>query len=326
MPVVCRTGPGCAPIEPVPSPADRVDGTQQQEPRMADSDSPCTTCNDAATCSGTCDAKEQAERTHAMRRLRTKLDAIRHKLLVFSGKGGVGKSTVAVNLAAGLAMDGHRVGLLDVDFHGPTVPILLGIQGQRALSDGLDLLPVEPLANLKVMSIGLLVEHPEEAIIWRGPMKIGVIQQLLRDVAWGELDFLIVDSPPGTGDEPLSVAQTIPELDGAVLVTTPQAVSVADVRRSITFCRKVDMPVLGVVENMSGFACPKCGEVTHVFRQGGGERMARDMGVPFLGAIPLDPEVVRSGDAGTAFVKTATGSASVQAFRRIAHVLAERVG
>jgi len=230
-----------------------------------------------------------------------RLCQIRHKALVLSGKGGVGKSTVAANLAAALAARGLRTGLLDIDLHGPSVPKLLGLEGEGLAADGKQIIPATCGENLKVVSIGFMLQSPDDAIIWRGPLKMGVIKQFLRDVAWGSLDWLVVDSPPGTGDEPLSICQLIPDADGAIIVTTPQQVAVADVRKCITFCRKLNLPVLGVVENMSGFICPHCGGRSEPFGSGGGEQMAIELGVPFLGSVPLDPQVMASGEAGQPF-------------------------
>lgn len=248
-------------------------------------------------------------------RLTDRLARIRHKILVLSGKGGVGKSTVAANLAWALAEAGHAVGLLDVDIHGPSIPGLLGLEGQRLESSGEGIVPID-LAALKVMSIGFMLPQPDDAVIWRGPMKYNVIRQFVRDVEWGDLDYLIVDSPPGTGDEPLAVAQVLGNPDGAVVVTTPQRIALADVRKCITFCRHLDLPVLGVLENMSGYACPKCGETTALFDTGGGERMAAEMTVPFLGAIPIDPRIVTSGDQGRSFLQAHADSPAAEAFRR----------
>jgi ATP-binding protein involved in chromosome partitioning len=249
-------------------------------------------------------------------KLHRRLCRIEHKVLVLSGKGGVGKSTVAVNLAVALAGKGKRVGLLDVDIHGPSVPTMLALEGEQLLSEGDSLLPVE-LGELKVMSIGFLLRRREEAVIWRGPMKMGVIKQFLQDVEWGDLDYLIVDAPPGTGDEPLSVCQLIEDADGAIIVTTPQEVALASVRKSITFCRQLDLRVLGVVENMSGFVCPHCGTKTEVFLAGGGERMAREMKVPFLGRIPLETGISLSGDNGRPFVHAAPASGPATVFENI---------
>lgn len=248
--------------------------------------------------------------------LEEQLQKIRHKVLVMSGKGGVGKSTVAANMAISLSLAGKRVGLLDVDIHGPSIPKMLHIDSAEVIQDKGKIRPVEH-AGLKVMSIAFLLRDRDDAIIWRGPMKASVIKQFLKDVEWGELDYLIIDSPPGTGDEPLSVVQLAEPVDGAVVVTTPQAVATADVRKSIRFCGQLHLPVLGVVENMSGFVCPKCGEVTDIFTTGGGEQIASEMGVPFLGRIPIDPAVARACDAGTPFVYHYNRTETAKAFERV---------
>ena len=248
-------------------------------------------------------------------RLREHLARIRHKLIVLSGKGGVGKSTVAVNLAVALAERGLQVGLLDIDLHGPSVPKMLHLEGARIPSDGDGILPVEFTLNLKVMSIGFFLPSDHQAVIWRGPLKHSTIKQLLADVQWGDLDFLVVDAPPGTGDEPLTVLQLLGTVDGAVVVTTPQQLSITDVRRSVAFCRELHCPVLGVIENMSGLVCPHCGNTIEVFAKGGGEALAREEGVPFLGAIPIDPSIVTSGDTGRPFMAAYGSSAAADAFR-----------
>ncbi len=234
--------------------------------------------------------------------LRQRLSRIKHKVAVFSGKGGVGKSTVAVNLATALALAGHKVGLLDTDIHGPSIPTMLGCENYPldAAADGL--VPAE-VGGLKVMSLGFLLHSPDDAVIWRGPRKMAVIKQFLQDVTWGDLDYLIIDSPPGTGDEPLSICQLIGSLEGAVIVTTPQKVAAVDVRKSISFCRQLQVPVLGVVENMSGYVCPKCGDISHILPAGGGAKIAADMDVPLLGAIPMDPQVAFAGDSGTPYLQ-----------------------
>ena len=246
--------------------------------------------------------------------------SIRHKVIVMSGKGGVGKSTVAANLAISLALEGHRVGLMDVDLHGPSIPKMLHIEEAAVHAVGDRIAPVE-FAGVKVMSIGLLLRDADAPVIWRGPLKYGAIKQFLEEVEWGELDFLIIDAPPGTGDEPLSVCQLAAPLSGAVIVTTPQAVATADVRRSVTFCRQLELPVLGLVENMSGFACPHCQTVTAIFSQGGGAELAREMDIPFLGAIPLDPAVGVACDAGQPFVYHYNKSATAKAFAAVAQPL-----
>jgi len=253
--------------------------------------------------------------------LRRRMAQIGRKILVLSGKGGVGKSTVAANLAVSLALAGYRTGLLDVDIHGPSIPKLLNIEGRHISVKNETILPIEFGDNLKVMSIGLLLQRDEDAVIWRGPMKMGVIKQFLKDVEWGDLDYLIVDSPPGTGDEPLSVCQLVGNPDGAIIVTTPQDLALADVKRAITFCRRLNTPVLGIVENMSGFVCPKCGEVTHIFKTGGGERLALEMLVPFLGSIPIDPQIVEASDSGKPYLyfysKTETAKSFMSVVRHV---------
>uniref|UniRef100_I2Q6U3 Iron-sulfur cluster carrier protein n=1 Tax=Desulfovibrio sp. U5L TaxID=596152 RepID=I2Q6U3_9BACT len=245
------------------------------------------------------------------------LDAVKAVVVVLSGKGGVGKSTVAANLAAGLAMAGRRTGLLDVDVHGPSIPRLLKLTGSRPGMDDGFMVPVDWHWNLGVMSVGFLLPGPDDAVIWRGPAKAGVIQQMAEKVAWGERDVLVVDCPPGTGDEPLSVLQIFGDKARAVIVTSPQDVALDDVRRSITFCRQLSTPVIGVVENLSGFACPSCGAVHDIFSAGGGERLAAEAGVPFLGRIPIDPEVARSGDDGDVFLAVAGQSPSAVAFKAV---------
>jgi len=242
---------------------------------------------------------------------------------VGSGKGGVGKSTVAANLARSLADRGLRVGALDVDIHGPDLAKMLGVEGRRLEGSDEGIRPVRVLENLGLVSMSLVAEAPDDPIIWRGPMKMKVIEQFMADVDWGDLDWLVVDSPPGTGDEPLSVAQLIPAT-AAVVVTTPQEVSVLDSRKAVTFARRLGLEVLGIVENMSGFACPHCGKSSDLFKAGGGEQAAREMGVPFLGRIPLDPRIVASGDAGRPFVAGADGSAATRAFAEIVDKIVAR--
>ncbi len=247
--------------------------------------------------------------------IRKRVKQIKHQILVLSGKGGVGKSTVAVNLAVSLALSGKSVGLLDIDIHGPSIPKILNLEERAVQATGETILPIEMTENLKVMSIGFLLRGSNDAVIWRGPMKYQMIKQFLKDVDWGSLDFLVVDSPPGTGDEPLSIVQLLENADGAIIVTTPQEVALSDVRRCITFCHNLKLPVLGVVENMSGFVCPKCGEMTDIFKSGGGEKMAKQMNVPFLGRIPIDPQIVQSCDSGQPYVQHYGSSQAAQAFK-----------
>ncbi len=282
------------------------------------SSSSCRSCTDT-----TCEARSQRagepDREYAARqKLSQRMCRIGYKIIVMSGKGGVGKSSVATNLAISLSLTGKSVGLLDVDIHGPSIPRLLGLSDQRAVISEGEMIPQEIGPNLRAMSLGFLVESPRDAVLWRGPMKYGVIRQLLADVAWGPLDYLIVDAPPGTGDEPLSVAEMIEPPAGAVLVTTPQQLSIADVRRSVTFCEKMELPVLGIVENMSGWTCPHCRESVDLFSSGGGANLAEETSVPYLGSIPIDPDIVRCGDEGVPYVHRFSENPSAQSLASIA--------
>jgi Mrp family chromosome partitioning ATPase len=277
----------------------------------------CESCNDASCPAHDHQSGEKTEDFLERQAIARRMCRVRHKILVVSGKGGVGKSTIAVNLAATLARAGKSVGLMDVDVHGPSVPRLLGLVGRQLEAEDDCILPFAYKDNLKAISIGFLLESADDAIIWRGPMKFALIKQFLRDVKWGDLDFLIVDSPPGTGDEPISVAQLIPEADGAVMVTTPQALATADVRRCIGFCRQVGLPVIGVVENMAGMVCPECGKTVDLFGSGGGEQMAREMGVPFLGSVPIDPKMVELSDEGTPYMEAVRDTETASAFAQI---------
>ncbi len=268
---------------------------------MSECSKECGTCES----SGNCDIK-----------LKESLAGIKHKIMVLSGKGGVGKSSVSVNMALSLAMKGFRVGLLDIDFHGPSIPTMLGLQDTKLKYDASGITPVEAF-NMKVVSIALLLDQDQnDAIIWRGPMKSGVLKQLLEDVTWGDLDFLIMDFPPGTGDEALSACQLISDATGGIIVTTPQEVSLADCRRSISFCNKLELPVLGVLENMSGFSCPDCGKVIDIFGTDGGKKMAEDFGIPFLGKMPIDPEFAQACDKGVPFVYSGQEKVIIQEFEK----------
>lgn len=258
--------------------------------------------------------------TRRLQELKEQLDlqenllGIGNKIVVLSGKGGVGKSSVAANLAVALSLQGKKTGLLDVDLHGPSIPTLLGIESQIVPSNNTRIEPLAYNANLKVMSVGLFLKNQDEAVIWRGPAKHGFIKQLLASVEWGDLDYLIVDCPPGTGDEPLSVIQLLEGTTGAIIVTTPQDVALTDVRKSVTFCRQLKLPVIGVIENMSGFICPHCGEGVDIFKSGGGRTMADEMNVPFLGKIPLDPAMVTAGDEGKPFVEHQAAALATKSF------------
>lgn len=232
----------------------------------------------------------------------SRLPGVKHKIVVMSGKGGVGKSTVAVNLAMGLVKRGLSVGILDADIHGPSVPKLLGQPDlQLEVLDG-RILPAQAEPRLKVVSIAYLVPERDAPVVWRGPVKMGAIRQFVEDVDWGELDYLIIDLPPGTGDEPLSVAQIIPSPDGAVIVTTPQDVALISVKKSIRFARMLELPIIGLVDNMNGFVCPHCGEAAEVFGGDLAAQAAREYGIPYLGKVPLHPRVARSGEEGIPFV------------------------
>ena len=253
------------------------------------------------------------------------MQKIKHKILVMSNKGGVGKSTIAVNLAFGLAQQGLQVGLLDVDMHGPNIPKMLAIEHMILTGDEKKIQPVAFMTNLKVVSMAFLMKEKESPLIWRGPLKMGAIKQFLEDVDWGDLDFLVIDSPPGTGDEPLSVVQLIKNVDGTIIVTTPQDLALLDSRKAVNFAKRLNMPVLGIVENMSGFVCPHCGKKTDLFKTGGGEKAAKEMNVPFLGKIPFEPEIVTTGDEGKPFIQKHSETQTSQIFNQIVERLIEKL-
>lgn len=272
----------------------------------------CSTCGSASSCS--VDEKQR----HEQELLAIKLQTIDHRLAVMSGKGGVGKTTVAVNLAVTLAREGLQVGLMDVDIHGPNVPKMLGIESRRlegSQEGGIN--PIEVFPNFKVISMAFLLQDKDTPVVWRGPLKHSLIQQFVKDVNWGRLDYLIIDLPPGTGDEPLSVAQVINKMDGSIIVTTPQDVALLDSRKSVTFSRQLQVPVIGIVENMSGLICPHCGKEIDLFKVGGGKKAALELGVPFLGSIPIDPEIVQDSDRGAPFVMSHPDSKAAHAFKEI---------
>ena len=249
--------------------------------------------------------------------IKESLGRIKNKIIVMSGKGGVGKTSTSVNLSIALANAGHKVGIMDVDLHGPDVPRMLGIEGRPEFSSNQKLSPMKYSENLSAISIESFTPQRDDAIIWRGPLKYAAIRQFIGDIDWGELDFLIIDSPPGTGDEPLTVAQIIADAK-AIIVTTPQEVALADVRKSINFCKAVKMEIFGLIENMSGLNCPHCGQMIDLFGSGGGERTALEAGIRFLGRIPFDPNVVACGDSGACYQDAHTSSAVTRAFISVA--------
>lgn len=250
--------------------------------------------------------------------IKENLKDVNNIVTVISGKGGVGKSTVAANLALALAGKDKKVGLLDIDIHGPNLPKMLGVDKERMQSPADNRIdPVKISENLKLASMAFLLPEEDQAVIWRGPLKMKLIQQFLSDIEWGKLDWLVVDAPPGTGDEPLSMAQLVPA-GKAIIVTTPQEISILDVKKSINFARKLNLKIIGIVENMSGFKCPHCGKEISLFKEGGGAKLARDMGIPFLGAIPLDPEIVTAADEGLLYVEKFPDSPATKVLKEIA--------
>jgi ATP-binding protein involved in chromosome partitioning len=251
---------------------------------------------------------------------------VQYIVAVGSGKGGVGKSTVAVNLAAALAQEGLRTGLLDADIYGPSIPIMMGLDASPGTRDVDGRKLIQPLVRhgLKTMSLGFLLPPGAPPVIWRGPMVGSAVKQMLGDVEWGELDYLVVDLPPGTGDAQLTLAQVVP-LTGAVIVMTSQDVALNIANKALGMFRKLNVPILGIVENMGAFICPACGTATPIFSRGAGERIATEMDVPFLGTVPLDPAIVESGDAGVPLVLSAPGSAPAEAFRTLARAVVARI-
>jgi ATP-binding protein involved in chromosome partitioning len=251
--------------------------------------------------------------------LRIRMKKIRHKIAIISGKGGVGKTVTAVNLAIAFALQDHdnRIGLLDADLHGPCVPKMLGMEGQRLRIGPIGAFPALGPLGVKVVSMGFMLEGQEIPVVWRGPLKMRAIRQFLEEVAWGELDYLLIDLPPGTGDEPLSVLKLLPEMDGVVIVTISSEVSQTVVGKAITFSKQLKVPVIGVIENMSGFICPECGAETHIFKSGGGEKVTQEFSVPFLGKIPLDPRICEASDLGHPFIMDNPNMPPSKAFMKI---------
>ncbi len=260
------------------------------------------------------------------RQIAKKLETIKHKIVIMSGKGGVGKTSVAVNLALSLALNGFRVGLLDVDITGPNVPKMIGKNIALPPSSGTEkgISPIFGPLNMKIMSMGFLLQNEDVPVIWRGPLKMGAIKQFITDVNWGELDFLIVDNPPGTSDEPLSVLQLIKGAQ-VIIVTTPQDVALLDSRKAINMAKQLNTPVLGIIENMSGFTCPKCGEKIDLFGEGGGLKAAKDFDVPFLGAIPIDPLIRVEEDKGEPYIVKHSDAEAAKAFNDIVQKIKKKL-
>jgi Mrp family chromosome partitioning ATPase len=276
-----------------------------------DKDTSCQSCSETGTCSQ--DEQEKNEQA----RIEAAMNQVKHKFMVLSGKGGVGKSSVTTNLAATLAKEGYSVGVMDADIHGPNIPKMMGVEGERLIGSQEGLSPIMTKSGVKVVSVAFLLRNKDDAVIWRGPLKHSLIKQFLGDVSWGPLDYLIIDLPPGTGDEALSTAHVIKNVDGAIIVTTPQDVALLDSRKSVTFCRQLNIPLIGIVENMSGFVCPHCEKKIDIFKVGGGEKAAREMAIPFLGRIPLEPGIVESTDTGVPFISANGNSRVTEAFSRI---------
>ena len=251
--------------------------------------------------------------------LRTRMSKVKHKIAIISGKGGVGKSVITANLAIAFSLHGHakKVGILDADIHGPCIPKMLGIRGKHLQGGPLGAFPVSGPLGVKVVSMDFLLPKDETPVIWRGPLKMSAIRQFLSEIVWGELDYLFIDLPPGTGDESLSVMQLLPEMDGVVIVTIPSEVSQVVVKKAVTFARQLNIPIIGIVENMSGFLCPQCGEKYDIFESGGGKKISDDLDVPFLGSIPIDPMICNDSDKGNPFVIEHSKSSAAEAFMNI---------
>jgi len=276
-----------------------------------DKSTACETCSQGQNCS-------QAEKeAHEEKRRDAAMAQVKYKFMVLSGKGGVGKSSTAVNLAIGLAQQGYKVGIMDADIHGPNMPMMLGVEESKLIGTQEGITPIQTKSGVKLVSVAFLLQNKDDAVIWRGPLKHSLIKQFLGEVAWGSLDYLITDLPPGTGDEALSTAHLIKDVDGAIIVTTPQDVALLDSRKSVTFCRQLKIPLIGIVENMSGFTCPHCGKEIDLFKVGGGEKAAQEMGVPFLGRVPLDPKIVESTDSGVPFITKHPDAKAAKAFHQI---------
>jgi Mrp family chromosome partitioning ATPase len=259
------------------------------------------------------------------KQLKGNMSKIKHKILVLSNKGGVGKSSVAVNLACSLSEKGYEVGILDADLHGPSVATMLGFEGKRLQGNSEGIIPINAFSNLVAVSMASLIETSDAPLIWRGPLKGIALKQFLGQVQWGDLDFLVVDSPPGTGDEPLSICQLIPELEGGIIVTTPQGVALLDSRKCVKFLKTLKIPILGIIENMSGLKCPYCGKNIDLFKSGGGEKAAEEFKIPFLGKIPIDLNVVNSADDGKPYIFQYKDSDTAKIFKKIVELIITQI-
>ncbi|MEM2342151.1 MAG: Mrp/NBP35 family ATP-binding protein [Candidatus Bathyarchaeia archaeon] len=270
--------------------------------------------------SGETESAEEEWRTieEQKRLLRIRMGKIRHKVAVISGKGGVGKSTITVNLAIFFAMNNYKVGILDADIHGPSIPKMLGLSGSRLEVGPPGIFPAVGPFDIRVVSMNFLLPDENTPVIWCGPLKMTAIRQFLSEIVWGELDLLLIDLPPGTGDEPLSVAQLLPEMDGVIIVTIPSEVSQIVVKKAVNFAKTLGLPIIGVIENMSGFICPNCGARVDIFQSGGGEKIADEMDIPFLGKIPIDQKICENSDKGKPFIAENKYSPASKAFMEIA--------
>jgi Mrp family chromosome partitioning ATPase len=272
-----------------------------------------------------CDNPEKKVENNLDEKLKNNMAKIKHKILVLSNKGGVGKSLIAINLACSLSEKGFKVGILDADLHGPSVAKMLGFEGKKLQGSPEGIIPMSVSLNLVAVSMASLIETSDAPLIWRGPLKMMALKQFLGEVEWGNLDYLIVDSPPGTGDEPLSICQLIPELEGGIIVTTPQKVALLDSRKCINFLKNLNIPILGIIENMSGLKCPHCGKNIDLFKSGGGEKVALEFNIPFLGKIPIDINLVESSDEGKPYILQYKNSETAQVFNKIFELIITQI-
>lgn len=268
-----------------------------------------------------CDNPEKKVENNLDEKLKNNMAKIKRKILVLSNKGGVGKSSITINLACSLSEKGFKVGILDADLHGPSVATMLGFEGKKLQGSSEGIIPMNVSSNLVAVSMASLIETSDAPLIWRGPLKMMALKQFLGEVEWGNLDYLIIDSPPGTGDEPLSICQLIPELEGGIIVTTPQKVALLDSRKCINFLKNLNIPLLGIIENMSGLKCPHCGKNIDLFKSGGGEKTAEEFKIPFLGKIPIDIDMVNSADEGKPYISQYKSSKTAQVFNKIVELI-----